>query len=152
MPFLGHKMKKWIPAAVILALACFATFYPEPRTARYLDHQNAGDSASIKRDYLEAEKQYKEALTIAEEDGPNNFLVQTAFHYLGINYLAQKKYAEAEDAYQNQIKVAENLNGPDSAELLSPLSDITLLYLNQKRFQDAEKQNQRALSIAARVP
>jgi tetratricopeptide (TPR) repeat protein len=138
-------------STVVITLAIVATCSSKSRTVRYLDHQNAGDAAFIRDDYLEAEKQYKAALAVAEEDGPDNYLVQTASHYIGINYLAQKKYPESEIAYQRQLKVAEKLYGAESPELLSPLDDITALYINWKRFDDAQRHNERALSIAARI-
>ena len=148
---LADMPMKSATSTVVISLALLATCSFKSRIVRYIDHQNAGDAAFIKNDYLEAERQYKAALAVAEEDGPDNYLVQTASHYLGINYLAQKKYAESEIAYQRQLKVAEKLYGTESPELLSPLDDITWLYINWKRFDDAQSHNERALSIAARL-
>jgi hypothetical protein len=98
---------------IVIVIVVVGTCSFKSRTVRFLDHQNAGDASFIRSDYLVAEKEYKAALAIAEEDGPDNNLVQTATGYLGINYLAQRKYPESETAYQRQIKVAEKLYGAD---------------------------------------
>ena len=121
-------------------------------TDEFLEHRNAGDSAYNKGDYLEAEKHYKAALVVAEKQSPNNSQVQTALHYLGVNYVAQGKYAEAEATYKRQINVAETVYGAESPDLLSPLSDITLLFIKQGRFDAAGQYNQRALSIISKIP
>lgn len=118
-----------------------------PSTITFLDCQNNGDSAFRRGDYVEAEHQYRASLAIAENDGKENPLVLIALRSLGTNYMAWKKYAEAETIYKREIAVGEKLYGGSSPNMLTPLTDITWLYLQQGRFSDAEGYNNSALAI-----
>lgn len=144
--------KSTIIILLLAGLACFAACSSHANTAVLLDHQNAGDAASVKGNYAEAEQQYRAALAEAEKSGTETELVKTALHYLGSNLEAQKRYAEAETVYQREFAVAKKVHGEGNPDLLYPLSDLTLFYINQERFAEAEKYNQIALSITAKMP
>jgi tetratricopeptide (TPR) repeat protein len=133
---------------VLMLVSC--TSRP-PTTITFLDHINAGDAAYIKGDYAVAEHHYKTALVLAEERNSENSLVEIALHSLGENYFIQKKFDEAERVYLRAIQVAEKLHGSSSPDMLSPLSDITVLYINWGRFADAKNYNDRALSISRKL-
>jgi|GEM_PF-3613575 len=145
-------MKRAIGRSILLLwtaglIACGA----HPNTLAFLDHQNAGDKAFIRGDYAEADNHYRLALAEAEKGGKKTPLVQVALASLGTNYLAWGKYDEAESAYKRQVAVAEKVYGPDSSGMLSPLLDITWLFLKQNRVLEAEACNQRALAIVSKL-
>jgi tetratricopeptide (TPR) repeat protein len=115
-------------------------------TSTYRARQYAGDEAFKKGDYSEAEKQFKANLEDAVSYGPQD-QIPTAFHYLASVYIAQKRDAEAERAYQQELASAEKIWGQGKAETLHALTDIALFYLDQNRLADAEKYNGKALAI-----
>jgi len=146
-------MNKSATTILLLAgVACFAACSSGTNPAVFLDHQNAGDAASSKGNYFEAEQQYRAALAEAEKSGAETEWVKKALHSLGSNLESQKRYAEAETDYQREFAVAKKVHGEGSPDLLLALSDLTMLYINQERFAEAEKYNQIALSIVAKLP
>jgi tetratricopeptide (TPR) repeat protein len=113
----------------------------------YWDELKAGDAAFVKNDYTTAEKHYRQALANADNDANRS----TALHYLGVSLLSQDKLVDAEDTYKREMETAERAYGPVHPRMMDSLSDITLLYIRLARWNDAEKYNQRALSIAGHV-
>ncbi len=145
-------MKRAIGRGVLLIwTAGLIACGPHPNTLTFLDHQNAGDKAFIRGDYAEADNHYRLALAEAEKGGKKTPLVQVALASLGTNYLAWGKYDQAESAYKRQVAVAEKVYGPDSSGMLSPLLDITWLFLKQNRVLEAEACNQRAQGIISKL-
>ena len=108
---------------------------------------NAGNEASRKNDNVAAEKHYRNALAKAVDEGERS----TALHYLGMSLLSQDKLVEAEDVFKREIETAERAYGSAHPRMLDSLSDLTLLYIRQRRWPDAERYNQRALIIASNV-
>ena len=113
----------------------------------YRNELNAGDAAFVKSDYTTAEKHYRQALAKADNDANRS----TTLHYLGVSLVSQDKLVDAEDTYKREIETAELAYGPTHPRMLDSLSDITLLCIRLGRWDDAEKYNQRALSIAGHV-
>lgn len=130
---------------IVLAIAAFscATLIGDP----FWDELEAGDSASLKGNYAEAEKHYSQALAHAENDANRS----TALHYLGMSLLSQKKYPDTEDAFKREIEAAERAYGSGHPRLFDSLSDITLLYIRLNRWDDAAGYDQRAILIATKV-
>jgi len=147
MPLLDHIGKRRLTIVFLLVsaltpLAC-ATLMGDP----YWDELKAGDAAFVKDEYTTAEKHYRQALAGADNDANRS----TALHYLGVSLLYQDKLIDAEDAYKREMATAEGAYGSAHPRMMDSLSDITLLYIRLGRWNDAEKYNQRALSIAAHV-
>jgi tetratricopeptide (TPR) repeat protein len=117
------------------------------RTTRILEHRMAGDQAYMKDDYAEAEKQYKNALALAELYGPEEPLVLTNLYPLGMLYMTQKRDAEAEAVFRRRIKLAEKIKAQDPEGLASVYEELATLYLLRGRYSEAEPVYKRALAL-----
>jgi tetratricopeptide (TPR) repeat protein len=137
---------------LLIALALLSSCSGRTSGVKYIVHESAGQDASLKGDYAEAERHYQAALAEAEKDGPANLRVISALHNLGMNYLLyQEKYDEAEKAFLREVDAAKKVHGARHPDVLYALSDITQLYIIRRRFNEAEKYNQEALEISGQV-
>ncbi len=141
-------MRRWANILVVVAFSLAVVLCSRrPETVTFLDHQNTGDAAFVKKDYVNAEKEYKAALADAEKRNPDSPLIRIALDSLATNYMAWGKYAEAEATYKREIEIVEKQQGTESAEMLSALENMTWLYLKQQRFGEADILNKKALAI-----
>lgn len=131
---------------LLLSVAVSASCSSKVSPSTYRARQNFGDEAYKKGNYAEAERQYRANLEDAQSYGPQE-QIPTAFHYLANVYNARQQFAEAEQAYQQEIAAAEKIWGEGRPGTLHALTDIALFYLDQNRLADAEKFNRKALAI-----
>ena len=144
---LDHMAKRRVTIAFFLVSVLIPFVCATLIGDTYWDELRAGDTAFIKSDFAIAEKHYRQALANADSDANRS----TALHYLGVSLLPQDKLVDAEDTYKREIESAERAYGPGHPRMMESLSDITLLYMRLGRWSDAQKYNQRALTIAGHV-
>ena len=148
MSLYSHTRKKtkivWFASILCALVGLSCTAITGDRFWRELTD---GDTASTKGDYTGAEKHYRNALASADNDSNR----ATALHYLGVSLLSQDKLNDAEGTFKTEVETAERAYGSAHPRLFDALSDITLLYIRQRRWADAERYNQRALLIARNV-
>ncbi len=114
---------------------------------RFLAYQVAGDRAYLNGDYEEAEKQYRAALRLAEQNGRQNPNVITALRSLATVYEDQKKDAEAEALYRDRITLADSEWRNDPKWLYMVYDDLAMFYLYRNRYEDARPLIMRAIEL-----
>ena len=70
---------------------------------------------------------------------------------LGDNYMAQKKYSEAEPLYKRAIAILEKFFGPKDLEVSVALGKLAKMYTTQGKLIEAERLFWRALEIKQQV-
>lgn len=135
----------------VLLVVCSLVSCGQPpditRARRILEHRMAGDQAYMKDDFAEAEKQYKNAVALAELYGPDDPLVFTNLYFLGMLYMIEKKDAEAEAVFQRRIKIAEKTKAQDPEGLAGAYELLATLYLLRGRYSEAEPVYKQALAL-----
>lgn len=142
----GGKVRYKIVLMLIGVLSFLSCYRPSTAT-RFLEYQTAGDKAYTRQDAAEAEKQYKTAIAVAEEDGPENSLVLIGLRSLAQLYMSQKKDAEAESLFQKRVVIAERISSSNLEELAAVYDDLATFYLLRDRYSEAEPIYKRSLSI-----
>lgn len=139
------KISRLTVVGVLLAVSLFVI----PSAAQSIlwkTYTDRAKQASEARNYSEAEKLFKSALTEAESLNEPE-LIAHSYANLGAVFSFQSKYAEAEKVFLLAIKMRENMNEGDSDEITYPLSNLGLIYAEQKKYQQAEAALRRALQI-----
>lgn len=107
----------------------------------------SGSQAFADRRYDDAERSYKEAVQIGEKlDKPDARLV-TALGHLGQLTMHRKDFADAQAAFERQLKVAEEVYGPQSPAITDPLKWMAFNATAQQDFATAQKYFERALDV-----
>ena len=101
--------------------------------------------------YDDAEEAFSAALERAQKLGEDDPLVAMSLSYLGLLYLQQGKYAQAESLYQRALDIAEKVLGPEHPDTAGSLNNLGGVYLQQGKYAQAESLYQRALDIAEKV-
>ena len=96
---------------------------------------------------VEAEKQYKTAIRIAEGLPPGDTRVTKALQYLGNLYQSTGRLPEAEEAFKRALKINTEVLGPDHYDVAGTLGSLGGLYILQQRFDEAESFLKRAHEI-----
>ena len=102
-------------------------------------------------EYGGAERFYRRALKLREEnDGEGERMAHTLTH-LGEVLGAQGKYAEAEDALRGSLKIIEEIYSEGHAETASALDGLATLLYTTRSYDRAEPLFHRALKIRERA-
>lgn len=91
----------------------------------------AGANAWKENNFAEAEKDYKEAVQIAEQIKPHESRLIMSLGYLGGLYFQRKDMADAQTTFARELQVAEELYGPNSPQLSLPLISLGRAWLEQ---------------------
>jgi len=83
----------------------------------------AGAKASSERHFDQARIHYQEAVKLAEQLQPHDQRLATALDSLGNQYLGQDS-AAADAAYSRELKVVQELDGPQSFQVTQPLESL----------------------------
>jgi tetratricopeptide (TPR) repeat protein len=84
-------------------------------------------------DYAKAEQTFQQALHEAERFGADDARVGTTLNDLGQLYRKEKKFADAENAYQRASAILEKVSGADSGEVADVNFNISVLLFDQGR-------------------
>ena len=112
---------------------------------------NAGDKAFQQRNIEEAEKQYKEAVRLAQALPPGNELLIAGLGRLGNAYGMRQDFTDAAATFHQQLALAEKAFGPESDRSVEPLRFLGQLAAWQKNYSEAEGYLQRALAITTKA-
>ena len=117
-----------------------------PRQAAWIGQ--LGNVAYLRRDYVEAARQYQRALDIFERLGDQAGMAKT-YHQLGM--LAQNRgdYDEAARQYQRALDIFERIG--DQAEMAASYNQLGSLAYRRGDYDEAARQYQRGLDIFERV-
>lgn len=106
----------------------------------------AGDKANSERRFDEAIRQYKEAVGLAEQLNPHTQQLAIALDHLGNCYMGQD-WAAADAAFGRELKVTEEIFGPQSPNLALPMQALGTSALLQKKYDVAFKYYSQAANL-----
>jgi tetratricopeptide (TPR) repeat protein len=108
----------------------------------------SGSQAFSDRRFDDSDKDYKEALKIAEALHPLDARLPTIFAHLGHLAAFRGDFAGATGFFERQLKVAGELSGPQNAMAVTePLKFLAMSTLSQHDFAAAKKFADRALDV-----
>lgn len=106
-----------------------------------------GTQAFREKRFGDAEKSYKEAVTLAENLPPGDENLIIALGKLGHAYEMRQDYSDAESAYHRQLTIIEKTFGPQHPRATDPLLYLGSLSLGLKHYAAAESYFSRSLDI-----
>jgi tetratricopeptide (TPR) repeat protein len=110
----------------------------------------AGATANLQRHFEEATLDYKQAVELAEKMQPHDQRLASALDHLGNEYFGGDP-AAAEAAYERELKVTEEIYGPQSWNVTAPLQSLGRNALMQKDYAGAEKFFFQAVDVNEKV-
>lgn len=110
----------------------------------------AGAADNRQRDFEAAKRDFKQAVELADKIQPHDQRLVSALDHLGNEYFGEDP-AAAEAAYERELKVSEEIYGPQSANLTPPLESLGRNALKQKDYATAEKFFFRAVDLNEKV-
>jgi tetratricopeptide (TPR) repeat protein len=125
-------MRSFFSAAVcVWALASFAN--AQGADDAWKDLIVKASYSADANDYAKAEQIYVQALHEAERFGAEDARVGTTLNDLGQVYRKEKKFAEAESAYQRASAILEKTSGADSNDVTDVNVNMAVLLFDQGR-------------------
>lgn len=107
----------------------------------------AGNEAFQQQRYNEAERNYKEAVKLAEQMKPHDARLVMSLGFLGGAYYNRRDLADAQVAIEQQLKAAEEVYGPDSPQLSPVLEAMARMSLELGDAAKAESFALQALKL-----
>jgi tetratricopeptide (TPR) repeat protein len=111
----------------------------------------SGSQAFTERRYDDSERDYKQALKIAETLQPVDPRLGTILNHLGQLAAFRKDFTAAQAAFERQLKLTEQLYGPQDATMADPLKWLAMSAMAQRDFPSAQKFLDRALEVNRKV-
>jgi tetratricopeptide (TPR) repeat protein len=111
------------------------------------EHHQAGLAAYSEKNYPEAEKHFKAALTEAENLSPDDWRLTLTLSNLAEVYRFQSKYPQAEPYFQRLLNIGEKTFGPDHPNVAAHLNNLAENYRAQGKLAEAELLFKRSLNI-----
>jgi tetratricopeptide (TPR) repeat protein len=110
-----------------------------------------GSQAASAGRFEEIEKDYKEAVALAEKVQPRDDRLKFCLIHLANFYAGRKEFDLAEASFQRAIKVTEDLHGQGSPELDQPLQEFGHYYLTRHDYSSGFEYYSRAVAIDEKV-
>jgi tetratricopeptide (TPR) repeat protein len=107
----------------------------------------AGSQAFSERRFDDAERNYKEAVQLAEKLHRPDTRLLTALGHLGQLALYRRDFAGAQVAFESQLKGTEQVYGPQSPATSDPLKWMAFNATAQQDYTTAQKYFDRALDV-----
>jgi tetratricopeptide (TPR) repeat protein len=107
----------------------------------------AGSQAFAEKRFDDAERNYKEAVQLAEKLQKPDARLVTALGHLGQLTMYRKDFAGAQAAFERQLKVTEQVYGSQSPATSDPLKWMAFNATAQQDFASAQKYFDRALDV-----
>jgi len=118
-----------------------------PNLSEKLDvAMQAGAKAVSERRWDEAQRYYKEAVRLGEQLQPHDPRLVTALDHLGNQYVGVD-FAAADAAYGRELKVIEELYGPQSAMMAQAFESLGTSALMQHDYDSAHKFYSRGVEV-----
>ncbi len=142
-----------IKSVGVLAGLLWLILWPAHAVAQQADwerHMRAGFTASQQGHYVEAVKQTKAALSLAEAFGPDDPRLATTLYVLARLYDTQGSYAEAEPLHKRTLRIVEKALGPEHPNVAQSLENYAAELRKTGRTTEAVKLEARAKAIRAK--
>lgn len=107
----------------------------------------AGADAFREHKSDEAERNYQHAAKLAGQLQPHDGRLVMSLGFLGALYMERKDYANAQAAFERQLKAAEEVNGTGSAQVATTLQALTRVALESGDTSRAESFAHQQLTI-----
>jgi Tetratricopeptide repeat len=118
-----------------------------PNLSAKLDEAlQAGAKAASERRFDQACVHYQEAVKLAEQLQPHDQRLATALDSLGNQYVGQD-FAAADAAYSHELKVVQEIYGPQSFQVTHPLESLGTSAFLQRDYPTAQKYYSRAVEL-----
>jgi tetratricopeptide (TPR) repeat protein len=118
-----------------------------PNLSTKLDEAlQAGAKALSERHFDEARIHYQKAVKLAEQLQPHDQRLATALDYVGASYVGQD-FAAANAAYSRELKVVQEIYGPQSFQVTQPLQSLGTSALVQRDYPTAQEYYSRAVEV-----
>ena len=114
------------------------------------EKMEAGMSAAKQKHFEEAKQDYADAVKFAEQIQPHDPRLAEALDFLGTANMGQD-FATADADFERELKVDEELYGPQSPNLAGPLASLGTSALLQKNYAAAEKFYFRAVDVTEKA-
>jgi tetratricopeptide (TPR) repeat protein len=124
-------------AAALVAAAVALTSSCTNLVGEVVRHKNAGDDAYVRRNYTEAEQQYKAAVSKAERLSPTDPLTLICMRSLAQVYVAQGRTGDAEAIYKQRVELAKQ-SPKDPAYWSTVYDDLATFYILKGRIEEAK--------------
>jgi tetratricopeptide (TPR) repeat protein len=111
----------------------------------------SGSQAFTERRFDDSERDYKQALRIAETLQPLDGRLATTLGHLGQLAAFRQDFTAAEAIFERQLKVTEQIYGAQNAALADPLKWLAMNAMAQKDFPSAKRFLDRALDVNRKV-
>lgn len=108
---------------------------------------HSGQQAFREGHYQEAERAFQEASKQAATLPVDDLQPASVLHDLGITYLLESKYDDAERTLKESIKRAESAGGPLAPLVAADCDGLVRLYARLGRVEDAIKSGKRGLAV-----
>ncbi len=135
--------------AVVGSLLYLKTmFFPDGNWGKYHD---AGWAAFKEKNFVEAEKQFFDALKEAERFSNDDPRLRLTLNHLAETYREQEKYSEAEPFYRRVLERDERVLGPEHPNVAASLNNLANNYRILGKHAEAEPLYKRALAIWVKI-
>jgi tetratricopeptide (TPR) repeat protein len=110
-------------------------------------HHQAGLTAYQNKNYPEAEKQFKAALTEAEKPPTIDWRLTQTLSNLAEIYRLQSKFSEAAPYFKRLVQISQESFGPDHSNVAAHLNNLAENYRAQAKLAEAAPLYKRSLEI-----
>ena len=139
---------RWLLAGVLCLALLPPTTYAQD--TKWEKSTAAGTKAYQQGDYVEAEKQFKTAISEAGKFGEQDQRLAASLNNLAELYRTQGNYAQAEPLYKRSLAIYEKALGPEHPDVAMSLENYTRLLRKMDRDAEAGKMEARAQAIRAK--
>jgi tetratricopeptide (TPR) repeat protein len=112
---------------------------------------DAGEQLLKEHRYIEADNDFQEALTEANQLGYKDQRLALALYDMGWTYAAEKRYSEAEAPLKRSLDIRQNLLGRDHLEVAQSSYMLGMVYVAEEKFEEAEPLLSESLSIKEKI-
>ena len=132
--YFGAYDRNNMPALILLLLVLSVPAWGDS-TSGWDTYMQAGESASQRADYGEAEEQWLLALKMAERFGPQDPRLMQTLNQMAALYKTLKRYAEAESLYQRLLTIDEATLGLAHPEVARDLDNLAIQWFGSADVQ-----------------
>ncbi len=139
--------------ALSLGLDCWAfeEGSPSNRESLWQEFMNQGKQHREQRRFADAEKDYRAAVSAAQQFGSEDPRHAASLNGLATTYHQQGRYSDAEICYRKALSLWEAALEPQSENVAICLNNLATLLQDRGQFAEAEPMLKRALAIQEKL-